>query len=163
MTGVFPGKLRPRRGAWASAGAQASPHTRSGEAAVTLPRLCGPYEIKACQRHLDNLKRQGTNEFPYVFDAARADRIIRWFGQCIQVRGVESREPIQFQPWQVFAPGLNSLRPCGPGRTPVCVIPTSTASYLLEQIETEYTAAYGSVYTVPARFQKVAWIGRTLI
>lgn len=63
---------------------------------------CCPYEIKACQRHLDDLKRQGTDEFPYVFDTTRADRIIRWFGQCIQVRGVEQRESIQLQPWQVF-------------------------------------------------------------
>lgn len=63
---------------------------------------CCPYEIAACQRHLDDLKRQGTKDFPYVFDTTRADRIIRWFGQCIQVRGVEQREPIQLQPWQVF-------------------------------------------------------------
>ena len=63
---------------------------------------CCPYEIQACQRHLDDLKRQGTDAFPYVFDATRADRIIRWFGQCVQVRGVEQREAIQLQPWQVF-------------------------------------------------------------
>ena len=37
-----------------------------------------------------------------MFDTTRADRIVRWFGQCIQVRGVEQREPIQLQPWQVF-------------------------------------------------------------
>lgn len=67
-----------------------------------LHDMCCPYEIAACQRHLDDLKRQGTDEFPYVFDTTRADRIIRWFGQCIQVRGVEQREPIQLQPWQVF-------------------------------------------------------------
>lgn len=63
---------------------------------------CCPYEIAACQRHLDDLKRQGTKDFPYVFDTTRADRIIRWFGQCIQVRGVEQREAIQLQPWQIF-------------------------------------------------------------
>ena len=63
---------------------------------------CCPYEIKACQRHLNDLKRQGTDEFPYVFDTTRADRIIRWFGVCYQVRGVEQRKPIQLQPWQVF-------------------------------------------------------------
>lgn len=63
---------------------------------------CGPYEIAACQRHLDDLKRQGTKNFPFVFDTTRADRIIRWFGQCIQVRGVEQREAIQLQPWQIF-------------------------------------------------------------
>lgn len=67
-----------------------------------LHDLCCPYEIKACQRHLDDLRRQGTEAFPYVFDTTRADRIVRWFGQCIQVRGVEQREPIQLQPWQVF-------------------------------------------------------------
>ena len=63
---------------------------------------CCPYEIRACQRHLNDLKRQGTDAFPYVFDTTRADRIIRWFGQCVQVRGVEQREAIQLQPWQVF-------------------------------------------------------------
>ena len=67
-----------------------------------LRNLCGPYEIAACQRHLDDLERQGTAEFPYVFDTTRADRIIRWFGQCIQIRGVEQQEPIVLQPWQVF-------------------------------------------------------------
>ncbi len=67
-----------------------------------LHDLCGPYEIAACQRHLDDLERQGTEGFPYVFDATRADRIIRWFSQCVQVRGVEQREAIQLQPWQIF-------------------------------------------------------------
>lgn len=63
---------------------------------------CCPYEIAACQRHLNDLKRQGTEDFPYVFDTTRADRIIQWFGQCIQTRGVEQGKPIELQPWQVF-------------------------------------------------------------
>lgn len=63
---------------------------------------CCPYEIAACQRHLNDLKRQGTEDFPYVFDTTRADRIILWFGQCIQTRGVEQGRPIELQPWQVF-------------------------------------------------------------
>ncbi len=67
-----------------------------------LRSLCGPCEIAACQRHLRDLRRQGTPEFPYLFDTTRADRILRWFGQCIQVRGVEQRQPVQLQPWQVF-------------------------------------------------------------
>ena len=41
---------------------------------------CCPYEIAACQRHLNDLKRQGTEKFPYVFDTTRADRITQWFG-----------------------------------------------------------------------------------
>lgn len=63
---------------------------------------CCPYEIAACERHLNDLKRQGTEDFPYVFDTTRADRIIQWFGQCNQIRGVEAGQPIQLQPWQVF-------------------------------------------------------------
>ncbi len=70
-----------------------------------LHDMCCPYEIMACQRHLDNLKRQGTDEFPWVFDSTRADRIVRWFGQCVQVRGVEQGKPITPQPWQVFDQG----------------------------------------------------------
>lgn len=41
-----------------------------------------------------------------MFDTTRADRIVRWFGQCIQTRGVEARCPIQLQPWQVFDLGV---------------------------------------------------------
>ncbi|MDE7260979.1 MAG: hypothetical protein K2N78_02790 [Oscillospiraceae bacterium] len=70
-----------------------------------LREMCCPYEIMACQRHLDDLKRQGTDDFPYVFDTTRADRIIRWFGQCIQVRGPYAGQPIQPQPWQIFDQG----------------------------------------------------------
>lgn len=67
-----------------------------------LKPMCCPYEIMACQRHLDDLKRQGTKACPYVFDTTRADRIISWFAECYQVRGVESKQPITLQPWQVF-------------------------------------------------------------
>lgn len=67
-----------------------------------LREQCCPFEIAACQRHLDDLKRQGTDGFPYVFDTTRADRIVRWFSQCIQARGVEAGQPIALQPWQVF-------------------------------------------------------------
>ena len=67
-----------------------------------LRAMCCPAEIQACERFLRDLKRQNTPGFPYIFDTTRADRIIRWFGQCRQVRGVESGQPIELQPWQVF-------------------------------------------------------------
>lgn len=72
---------------------------------VTQGRLraqCCKHEILACQRHLDDLKRQGSDDFPYVFDTTRADRIVRWFGQLRQIRGVEAGQPVTLQPWQVF-------------------------------------------------------------
>lgn len=63
---------------------------------------CCEFERLACRRFLDDLKRQGTKDFPYVFDVTRADRILRWFGHCIQVRGVAAGQPIALEPWQVF-------------------------------------------------------------
>jgi len=63
---------------------------------------CCKYEILACQRFLDDLRRQGTDEFPFIFDTTRADRILHFFTHCIQSRGVEAGQPIQLQPWQVF-------------------------------------------------------------
>lgn len=67
-----------------------------------LHDMCCPYEIKACQRHLNDLKRQGTPEFPYVFDTTRADRITRFMELLVQVRGPYAGQRIQLQPWQVF-------------------------------------------------------------
>lgn len=63
---------------------------------------CCPAEIAACQRHLRDLERQGTDDFPYVFDTTRADRIYRWFSVCHHVRGVYQGQPIELQPWQQF-------------------------------------------------------------
>ena len=67
-----------------------------------LRAMCCPCEIQACERFLRDLKRQGSADFPYVFDTTRADRILRWFSVCKQVRGVEAGQSIQLQPWQVF-------------------------------------------------------------
>jgi phage terminase large subunit-like protein len=60
-------------------------------------------ERLSCQRHLDDLKRQGTDEFPYVFDETRADRIFEWFSRCCRhVRGPFSGQPILLEPFQKF-------------------------------------------------------------
>ena len=70
-----------------------------------LRPMCCEYEILACQRHLDDLKRQGTEDFPYVFDTTRADRIIKWFLECRHVRGPFAGLPIELLPFQVFDQG----------------------------------------------------------
>ncbi len=75
---------------------------------VTQGRLksqCCTYEIAACQRHLDDLKRQGDPDFPYVFDETRADRILEWFRICVQVRGAYAGQPIAPLPFQIFDQG----------------------------------------------------------
>ena len=71
-----------------------------------LHDLCGPYEIKACQRHLDDLARQGTEAFPYVFDESRADRIYKAFQLARHCRGVLQGQPIELEPWQQFDLGV---------------------------------------------------------
>ncbi len=45
------------------------------------------YVKLACKRHLSDLKRQGTAEFPYTFDEARADRAITFIEQLSHTKG----------------------------------------------------------------------------
>ncbi len=60
-------------------------------------------EWLACKRHLDDLQRQGTDEFPFVFDESRADRIFDWFERCCRhVRGPFSGQLIELLPFQKF-------------------------------------------------------------
>lgn len=60
-------------------------------------------EWQACERHLKDLQRQGTEEFPFVFDESRADRIFDWFERCCRhVRGPYAGQLIKLQPFQKF-------------------------------------------------------------
>lgn len=65
-------------------------------------RVAGKLEIAACQRHLDDLARQGTDDFPWVFDETRADTIFLWFSYCCHVEGPLAGRPIELQPFQKF-------------------------------------------------------------
>lgn len=60
------------------------------------------WEKLACRRHLNDLERQGTDGFPFVFDETRADRIINWFKLCRHVRGPFSNQPIEIVSFQKF-------------------------------------------------------------
>lgn len=66
-------------------------------------RISCELEKLACKRHLDDLGRQDTDDFPYVFDESRANRIFRWFSECCRhVRGPFSGRPIILEPFQMF-------------------------------------------------------------
>jgi phage terminase large subunit-like protein len=65
-------------------------------------RVVGESELRACQRHLDDLQRVGSDDFPYVFDEARADRIVRWFEHCRHVEGPLAGTTIELLPFQQF-------------------------------------------------------------
>ncbi len=71
-----------------------------------LRSMCCPYEIKACERHLRDLERQGTEDFPYVFDCTRADRIYQAFALARHCRGPMQGQPIELEPWQQFDLGV---------------------------------------------------------
>lgn len=61
------------------------------------------WEKKACERHLKDLQRQGTEGFPYIFDESRANRIFQWFETCCRhPRGVLSGQLIQLNSSQKF-------------------------------------------------------------
>jgi phage terminase large subunit-like protein len=63
-------------------------------------------EWLACERHLKDLQRQASADFPYVFDESRADRIFEWFERCCRhVRGPFSGELIKLLPFQKFDMG----------------------------------------------------------
>lgn len=71
-----------------------------------LREQCNPYEIMACERHLRDLERQGAEDFPYVFDCSRADRIYAAFRLARHCRGVLQGQPIEPEPWQQFDLGV---------------------------------------------------------
>lgn len=66
-------------------------------------RMSNELEWLACERHLKDLQRQGSDDFPYVFDESRADRVFDWFERCCRhVRGPFSGQPILLVPFQKF-------------------------------------------------------------
>ncbi len=50
-------------------------------------RVVGHSEWLACERHLDDLKRQGTKDFPWVFDEEKANKIYEFFSYLRHVKG----------------------------------------------------------------------------
>lgn len=56
----------------------------------------------ACERFLNDLKKSGTKEFPYVFDEEKALRFFEWAALHKHTKGVLAGEPIEFTPIQRF-------------------------------------------------------------
>ncbi|WLR44397.1 terminase large subunit (plasmid) [Bacillus carboniphilus] len=60
--------------------------------------------ILAAKRHLNDLKRQGTDEFPYIFDESKGHRPIRFMEKyCKPSKG--DFKKLVLQPWQHFIIG----------------------------------------------------------
>lgn len=66
----------------------------------SLRAECCVWEIRACARHLRDLERAKSEDYPFCFDETRADRIVRFFGQLN--RQDAPGEKIRLEDWQVF-------------------------------------------------------------
>jgi len=78
------------------------PCTQYALDAVEGRRVVGQMERLACQRHLDDLARVGVDDFPWVFDEVKANKIYTWFGYCKHVEGPMAGRPIDLLPFQQF-------------------------------------------------------------
>lgn len=66
--------------------------------------VAGKKVVQSCWRHLNDLKRQGTKEFPYVFDEELAHRPIKFIEKfCKPSKG--DYDKLVLQPWQHFTIG----------------------------------------------------------
>lgn len=65
-------------------------------------RVVGRTEYAACQRHLRDLERAESDDFPWRFDEAKANRIYTWFTFCKHVEGPLAGTPIELLPFQKF-------------------------------------------------------------
>lgn len=66
--------------------------------------IAGKYVKLACKRHLNDLERQGTDEFPYVFDVTKAERVFKFAEKLKIAEGLETK-PLKLYPFQEFILG----------------------------------------------------------
>jgi len=66
-----------------------------------LPRRVGKSERQACERHLRDLERQGTDEFPYVWEPERAYELIE-FAETLTLAEGEEPQPLRLWGFQDF-------------------------------------------------------------
>ena len=65
----------------------------------TIDRAVGETEILCCQRHLKDLERQGTDEFPFVWDEAKSLSMIEFSKHLTLAEGMKKKpfNPLGFQ------------------------------------------------------------------
>ena len=59
----------------------------------------------ACERHERDLGRMGDEDFPYIFNAQRAERVLRAVQMFREIRGPRAGKRFRFAPWQKFIIG----------------------------------------------------------
>ena len=75
--------------------------TEYAQRVVSGEVVCGNLHKLACKRHLDDLKRQNTPEFPYYWSVEKANDIIE-FAETLTIAEGEEPKPVKLIPSQVF-------------------------------------------------------------
>jgi phage terminase large subunit-like protein len=65
------------------------------------PVVCGELHRLACKRHLDDLKKQRTDAFPYYWDVEESNRVLEYAETLTIAEGSEPK-PVKLIPSQVF-------------------------------------------------------------
>lgn len=57
---------------------------------------------QACQRLLNDFKKEDTDDFPYVWNEEEAQKIVKWFTYLRHSKGPLAKKPIILNTWQKF-------------------------------------------------------------
>ena len=79
--------------------------TEYAENVVNGEILAGYYHILACKRHINDLKRQKTNDFPYFWDIKASERVIDYAETLTLAEGAEPK-PLKLLGFQLFNLGI---------------------------------------------------------
>ena len=62
--------------------------------------------IKSCQRHIDDIKKAESDDYPYYFDEAEAQRFIDFCNKFLfHIKGELAGTPFLLPPWEIFLLG----------------------------------------------------------
>jgi len=75
--------------------------TAFAEDVVVGKTISGKTEILSCKRHLRDVERQGTPEFPYIWNQEKAQEIID-FAESLTLAEGEDPQPLKCRPFQDF-------------------------------------------------------------
>jgi len=63
--------------------------------------VCGELHRLACERHLKNLEKQDTDDFPYYWDVEASNRVISYAEKLTVIEGF-GRKPVRLMDCQAF-------------------------------------------------------------
>lgn len=75
--------------------------TAYAEKVVSGAVICGKLHYLACQRHLNDLKRQKTEKFPYYWNSSASEHVIEFAESLTLSEGTEPK-PLKLLEWQAF-------------------------------------------------------------